>query len=253
MTIVLWVILPYMSLTLLIGGMIWRWRSDQFGWTTRSSQLRERRILSWASPVFHFGIIFALLGHIAGLLIPKAWTEALGIPNELWHWVATIAGTIAGIAALAGIAGLLYRRFALHSIRVVTTRNDVVMYVLLAIPIVLGCLATVMHQFLGGGYDYRETVSPWLRSVLMFQPRTELMVSAPLDYQLHVVAAFLLFAIWPFTRLVHVVSVPLGYFTRPAIVYRARTAATSSGQFARGWEPVDQAGAESGEARSSGA
>ena len=51
-------------------------------------------------------------------------------------------------------------------------------------------------------------------------------------------AGLLLLAIWPFTRLVHAVSAPVGYVTRPYVVYRSRPSATATARPRRGWEPV---------------
>ena len=115
-----------------------------------------------------------------------------------------------------------------------------IMYALLALPIVLGMIAVVMHQILGGehGYDYRESISPWLRGLLTFQPDPALMAGVPWTFQLHVLAAFLLFAVWPFTRLVHLFTVPVGYPTRPYVVYRSRKPGALIRQPKRGWEPV---------------
>lgn len=75
--------LPYVVLAILIGGTIWRYKYDRFGWTTRSSQLYESRILRIASPVFHFGLLVVVIGHVVGLLIPETWTDAVGITNMM--------------------------------------------------------------------------------------------------------------------------------------------------------------------------
>ncbi len=240
-SILAWVVLPYVSLTLLVAGLVWRWRSDQFGWTSRSSQLQESRLLRLSSPLFHIGILLVGVGHVMGLLVPKSWTEAAGIQEHAYHLMASVPGSIAGAMTVLGLAGLLYRRCVVKSVRLATTTNDIIMYVLLLLPIGLGSWATVTTQLLGGaggGYDYREIISPWLRSVLSFQPEPALMADVPTAFKMHVVAAFLLFAIWPFTRLVHVVSAPVGYVTRPYVVYRSREAAASTAPPPRGWEPV---------------
>ena len=135
-----------------------------------------------------------------------------------------------------GLAGLVYRRFVVKSVRLATTRNDIVTYVLLTIPIVLGTVATVSSQIFGGheGYNYRETISPWFRSIFTFSPKPELMLDVPMAFKLHVVAGLLLFCVWPFTRLVHVVSAPVGYLTRPQVVYRSRDRAKPVSR-PRGW------------------
>lgn len=250
----LWVAFPYASLTLLVGGLVWRWRSDQFGWTTRSSQLHEKAILRVASPLFHVGFLMVAGGHFLGLIVPKSWTEAVGFREQAYHVLATSAGSLAALLTVVGLAGLLWRRFVTRSVRLATTRRDKVMYVLLTLPIVLGTWATVSTQLLGqpGGYDYRETISPWLRSILTFTPHPEAMPTVPLAFRLHILAGFLLFAIWPFTRLVHVVSAPVAYPTRPYVVYRARRASVSTAPSRRGWAPVDSSPRHDG-ARSRGA
>ena len=92
-----WVALPYACFLLLVAGLVWRWRTDQFGWTSRSSQWNESRILRWASPLFHFGILFVAVGHVMGLGVPKSFTEAAGVPEHVYHLMAVIPGTIAGV------------------------------------------------------------------------------------------------------------------------------------------------------------
>ena len=252
--VLLWVAYPYICLTLLVGGLVWRWRTDQFGWTTRSSQLYEKAILRAASPTFHLGFLAVIGGHFVGLLVPKSWTAAVGIPQHVYHLTATIGGSVAALATVLGLAGLLYRRFAVRSVTLATTTRDKVMYVLLVLPVAVGTWATVANQVLGGpeGYDYRETISPWLRSVLTFSPHPALMTSVPLSFRLHVLAGFALFAIWPFTRLVHAVTIPVQYPTRPYIVYRARRASVSAAGGRRGWAPVQRSADRDG-ARSRGA
>lgn len=253
--IFLWGIFPYISMTLLIGGLIWRYRTDQFGWTSRSSQLREGRILRAASPLFHFGILFVFAGHVLGLLIPASATEAMGVSEHVYHMSAVIFGGIAGLATIVGLIGLLYRRFVNKSVRLATTRNDIFMFILLIAPIALGAFATVSNQILGepGGYNYRETISVWLRSLFTFNPQIDLMLAVPLSFKLHIFAAFLLFAVWPFTRLVHVLSVPVMYPTRPYVVYRGREPYPAAAKERRGWEPVRKNKQPVGDAPSQGA
>lgn len=240
MNIVLWGVLPYIAFTLLIGGLIWRYRTDQFGWTSRSSQIYEGRILRAASPLFHFGILFVGAGHIMGLAFPAEFTAAMGVSQHQYHMVATIAGGLAGLMTVVGLIGLLIRRFVYKSVRLATTPNDVFMYVLLSVPIALGAYATAANQMFGpaGGYNYRETISPWFRSIFTLQPDVALMADVPFSFKLHIVAGMLLFAIWPFTRLVHVLSAPVGYPVRPEIIYRSREAAVSAAPDRRGWAPI---------------
>ncbi len=237
--ILLWVVLPYVSLAIFVVGHYWRYRYDKFGWTTRSTQLYERKLLRWGSPLFHFGILFVLLGHVGGLGVPKSWTTALGLSETAYHAVALVTGAIAGFCTLAGLAILIYRRRTVGPVFSATTKNDKFMYVFLATTILLGLVTTVSGNLTGDPHNYRETVAPYFRSIFYFSPDTELIAEAPLGFQLHAEMAWLLFAIWPFTRLVHVFSAPVGYLTRPYIVYRSRDdAQLGSHRPRRGWDRV---------------
>ena len=122
---------------------------------------------------------------------------------------------------LIGFAILVFRRRTVKTVFNATTVNDKAMYLILGIVILLGMWNTISTT-LDHHYNYREGVSVWFRSIFYFQPQAELMANSPIQFQLHAFFAFLLFAIWPFTRLVHVFSAPIGYLTRPYIVYRSR-------------------------------
>ena len=238
MNVLVWVALPYVCFAVFVLGHIWRYRYDKFGWTTRSSQVYESRLLRWGSPMFHLGILMVIAGHAVGLLIPREWLYAIGITEEMYHIGATVLGTAAAVLTLAGLAILIYRRRVTGPVFLATTRMDKFMYVMLGATLLFGTLATVVHQVFGGGFHYRETVSPWLRSLILLQPQPELMIDVPLLFQLHVITASLLFALWPFTRLVHVFSAPVGYLFRPYIVYRSRDDVRGSRATKRGWDPV---------------
>ena len=237
----LWVVVPYICLTTFVVGHWWRYRYDKFGWTTRSSQLYEDRLLRLGSPLFHFGMLGVIVGHVVGLAIPKSWTEAVGISQSAYHLSAVVGGLLAGFATVVGLAILVYRRRTVGPVFRATTRMDKLMYAVLALVIVLGIwntLASSAFEFGGHEYDYREGVSVWFRQFWSFHPDAGLMAAAPLGFQLHVLVACLLFALWPFTRLVHVFSAPVGYLTRPYIVYRSRDAQVGSHSPRRGWDRV---------------
>ena len=237
--ILLWVVFPYVCLTVFVVGHLWRYHYDKFGWTTRSSQLYENRLLRLGSPLFHFGILFVLAGHVMGLGIPKSWTSAVGISEGAYHFMAVSIGAIAGFCTLVGMSILIYRRRTVGPVFSATTRMDKTMYVFLATVIFLGLANTVIANVFGE-YDYREGVSVWFRGIFRFSLHPELMAVAPIGFQLHAIAAFALFALWPFTRLVHVFSAPVGYLNRPYIVYRSRDAQQGSRAPRRGWEKVDR-------------
>ena len=239
--VLLWVVIPYVCLAFFVFGHVWRYRYDKFGWTTRSSQLYESRLLRWGSPLFHFGILAVFFGHVMGLGIPESWTSAVGISEELYHVMAVSIGAVAGFCTLVGLALLIYRRRTTGPVFSATTQMDKVMYLFLALVIVLGVWNTVAGSVLNlnGDYDYRTGVSEWFRGIFLFQPRPELMVDAPFGFQAHAMVAMLLFSLWPFTRLVHVLSVPIFYLWRPYVVYRSRSDRAGSRAARPGWSPSD--------------
>ena len=108
--VLLWIILPYVAMTVFVVGHWWRYRTDQFAWTSRSTQLLDRRVLGWASPLFHYGALAAIGGHVIGLCHPASVTARVGISESIYRWFAAIAGGIAGAVTLVGFLGLLYRR-----------------------------------------------------------------------------------------------------------------------------------------------
>ncbi|MGP4103048.1 respiratory nitrate reductase subunit gamma [Nonomuraea sp. KM90] len=224
MSVALWVVIPYIALTVFVVGHVWRWRADQFGWTTRTTQVLESRLLRLGSPLFHLGVFAAIGGHVIGLLVPKSWTEAVGVDEHLYHLVSVSAGTVAGVMVVAGLALLLARRLATPRVRRTTTRMDKALFTVMAVVIALGMAGTVGRNLLGGGYDYRDTIAVWFRGVLTFRPDPDLMADVPLVYQLHALVAWVFVGMWPFTRLVHVWSAPIAYLWRPYVVYRRRTA-----------------------------
>ncbi|MCL8209441.1 MAG: respiratory nitrate reductase subunit gamma [Actinomycetia bacterium] len=220
----LWGVVPYLSLAFLVGGTLHRYVSDPIGWGSRSSQLLERRWLKWGSLLFHWGILFVFVGHVLGLLVPVEVWRAIGVGEALYHLTADWVGGAAGAAAWAGLAVLLLRRALNRRVRL---NSDVLMdwvaLVLLFVVVSLGVAMTVGYNNVFGPYEYRTTVGPWIRSVLVLQPEPGLMARVPVLLQAHILAAWVLFAISPYTRLVHIWSLPLAYLRRAPIQYRSRT------------------------------
>ncbi len=229
-------VFPYICLVSFVIGHVWRYRFDKFGWTSRSSQLYEGKLLAVASPLFHFGILFVFAGHFLGLVVPEDLTQQLGITEPTYKLVASVPGTIAGLATVIGLVILLWRRGITRAILQVTSRMDYVMYALLIAIIALGMYNVITYTDLGSGYDYRLDVSVWFRSVFVGQPEIDLMASAPMTYEVHALIAFALIGIWPYTRLVHFWSVPLAYIARPYVVYRTPDLHRGARAPRRGWD-----------------
>ncbi|GEL23438.1 nitrate reductase subunit gamma [Pseudonocardia sulfidoxydans NBRC 16205] len=238
MNVLLWGVLPYVMVAVLVTGTIWRYRYDKFGWTTRSSELHESRLLRIGSPMFHFGLLVVVIGHVIGLVIPESWTTAIGLSEPAYHVQALVLGGIAGVSTLAGIAILIYRRRTTGPVFSATTRNDKLMYVVLVLAIVAGLSTTLLGVAGGEEHNYRVSVSPWFRSLFVFQPDIDAMAGSSLAFRIHTLIGMALFTIWPFTRLVHAFSAPVGYLFRPYIVYRSRSGGPAAGPPRRGWDRV---------------
>lgn len=221
--IFLWVVVPYICISLFILGHIYRYNTDQFGWTAKSSQLLEQKRLKWGSILFHYGIIFVFFGHVAGLLIPKGFFDAIGISSHLYHFGAVWFGGAAGIVTVIGGLLLFLRRTSVKRIRRQSDISDFVTLIILGIVVLVGFTNTIGYTASGGTFDYRVVIGPWLRDLITFRISEGMviaMANSPIGFRLHVFLAFILFAVWPFTRLVHVFSLPLKYLRRRYIPYR---------------------------------
>jgi nitrate reductase gamma subunit len=215
-----WVILPYVAMAIFVIGHIWRWRYDRFGWTSYSTELQERRWLKWGSPLFHYGTFAAIAGHVIGILVPKRWIDAIGIPEHPYHLFAAAAGLLAAALVIAGMVILAARRLFSPRVRATTSPVDWVALILLGISVVLGIVTTAINAPLA--HEYRDTISEWFRGLFAGTPDVAVALRAPAIFQIHAIVAWVLFLLWPFTRLVHAWSYPLWYLWRPYVVYRSR-------------------------------
>jgi nitrate reductase gamma subunit len=220
---IIYVVLPYVAMTVFVTGLIWRWRTDSYGWGARSTQLLEGKVQRYAGVIFHLGVLAAIGGHVLGILIPKSWTDAVGVSDEAYHVIAVIGGVTAGLAVLFGLILLIYRRLRFPRVKATTSRMDVAVFALLSFGIITGFLATLTN--IGDVVHYRETVAPYFRQLFIFDPDPSLMTGdeVTLIFQIHVVGVWFLYMLWPFSRLVHAFSVPVAYVRRSPIVYRPRT------------------------------
>ncbi len=215
----LWVIFPYIALTIFIIGHIFRYNTDQAGWSAKSSEFLEKNRLMLGSILFHYGIIFAFFGHVSGILTPIWIFETLGVSRSSYHLIALSGGLPAGIATGLGIVLLLARRASIPRISRQVELMDWISGILLLAVIAVGLFCTLYYTARGLEFDYRTSIAPWFRSLFSFVPNPEYMIDVPFAFQLHVILAFLLFMIWPFTRLVHIWSLPLEYLVRNYILF----------------------------------
>lgn len=221
-SIFLWVIFPYVMGTIMIFGLLYRYAFRQISWAAPSTEIFEKKWLSIGSPLFHWGIVFAFIGHLMGVLIPKRFYEAIGVRDELYHTGAIIGGGIAGLMVVAGLVILLIRRIKFERVRIHATFAEFFSIIALLVVGGLGAYMTIVYNTTVTAYEYRTTIGPWFRSLFVFRPKHELMDGVPTLFKVHVIAAFLLFASIPFTRLVHLFSFPARYPVRAPQQYRSR-------------------------------
>src|SRR5690625_1528854 len=216
----LWVIFPYLCIVVFVVGHIFRYRYDQFGWTAKSSEFIEKKQLMIGSFLFHIGIIPVFLGHVSGLLIPKEMTRAFGVSDHLYHLGAVWIGGFFGIVTLVGMIILTSRRFTNKTVFKLSSMSDLIVNTMLLFIVFIGVYSALVTNNVIAGFDYRDNLSIWFRSLFMLQPNPGIMAAVPLTFKIHTFTGFFIFAMWPFTRLVHVWSVPLNYTRRSYILFR---------------------------------
>ncbi|MFP3944900.1 MAG: respiratory nitrate reductase subunit gamma [Alphaproteobacteria bacterium] len=206
---------PYLAITVLIIGSIFRFDKDQFSWRSQSSQFLRRRQMIIGSNLFHMGVLVLFVGHFVGLLTPINVFDAVGISHGLKQLAALIIGGLAGIAALIGATMLLHRRLIDPRIRRSSSFSDIAVLVLLWLQLVVG-VATVFWtmQHLSG--EEMVKFMGWASAIISFDPTAPSLLSdVAWIYKLHIIIGLTLFVITPFTRLVHIWSVPIWFLARP--------------------------------------
>jgi nitrate reductase gamma subunit len=219
--LILFGVFPYVALALAIGVGLYRYTIDRYSWSSQSSQFLESRVLFWGSIPWHYAILLILLAHLLAFLVPSAWGSLLGAPARLVFL--EITGMALGITTLVALLILLFRRATNARLSAVTSKIDWLLLAALLLQVASGVYIAISLRW--GGAWYVHTVSPWLWSLVKLNPQVDYLAAMPGIVKLHAVNAFFLVALFPFSRLVHVVSVPLGYLGRPyqvVVWYRQR-------------------------------
>ena len=211
-------IMPYIALTVLIVGSIARYERDPYTWKSSSSQLLRRKQLVWGSILFHVGIITVFGGHLVGLFTPVAVLDALGIPYVAKQWAAVVLGGVAGFTALIGATILIHRRASDPRIWRHTSFADIGILVLLWLQLFIGLATiTLTLQHMDGVEMVRFMT--WSQSVVTLNLNAwELVVDVNWLYKVHIFLGLLITILFPFTRLVHLISgfaAPFRYLLRP--------------------------------------
>jgi len=218
---ILFGVFPYVAVALMFGVGIYRYCVDRYSWSSQSSQFLESRVLFWGSIPWHYAILIILLSHFLAFLVPSGWAVVLGSPLRLY--LLEVTGLALGVSTLIAVALLIFRRAVNARVSAVTTVIDWLVLFALLLQVATGVYIAFTLRW--GSVWYLHTATPWLWSLVKLDPQVHYLAALPAVVKLHAFNAFLILALFPFSRLVHVVSVPLAYLARPyqvVVWYRER-------------------------------
>ena len=224
MNTVLFALYPYIALAVCVVGCWMRFDREQYSWRAGSSQLLRTKGMVIASNCFHIGILFILAGHFVGLLTPEAIYHHV-ITTEAKQILAMASGGFFGLICLVGLAMLLHRRITDPRVRASGTRGDLAVLVLLGIQLLLG-LATIFASMQHLDGSVMLLLAGWAQSVVTFQPEqaAAYIANVHIIYKLHVFFGISIVLVFPFTRLVHIISAPIWYLGRGYQIVRQKRA-----------------------------
>ncbi len=213
---------PYVAISIFLIGSLVRFEREQYTWRSGSSQLLRRKLLFVGSNCFHIGVLAILGGHFIGLLTPPEVYHALGLSTEAKQILAMAAGGVAGVLAIFGLSLLLYRRLSDPRVRATSSPMDIAILLLLYAQLVLGLVSI---HFSAQHMDGSEMLklAGWAQHLVTLRPdAADLLSDVAVIFKLHILLGLTLFLIFPFSRLVHIWSAPVGYVGRRYQVVRRR-------------------------------
>lgn len=209
------IVFPYVSMVLFVVVGVQRYRGRMFTYSSLSSQFLENRHHFWALVPFHYGIITILLGHLVGLLVPRsvlAWNS-----QPLRLYILEVSALVFGLLTLVGLIGVVLRRVRDPKLRIVTSTMDRAILTVLLLQTISGLITALFHGW--GTSWFASTAAPYLWSLFTLTPSIEFVTAMPWMVKTHIVGAWLIVALFPFSRLVHVLVVPNHYlWRRPQVV-----------------------------------
>ncbi len=204
-------VFPYVAIVLAVVGTFWRYWNNKFSYSSLSSQFLENRQLFWGSVPWHYGILVVLTGHLVAFLIPRSILGWNAVPVRLY--ILEGMALVFGILALVGLVLLIIRRLNSPRLWKVTSTMDVVLLLVLLAQVVAGVWTAIFYRW--GSSWFAAFATPYLWSILKLQPDIALVNTMPWMVQVHISGGFVLLALLPFTRLVHLLSFPYSYLWRP--------------------------------------
>lgn len=218
---------PYICLSVFFVGSLVRFERGQYTWRSGSSQMLRTKQFRWGSNLFHIGILFLFFGHFVGLLTPH-WVYEHFISASAKQMVAIVSGGLAGAVCFVGLTLLLHRRLTDARIRATSTPMDIAILIVLWLQLVLG-LITLPYSFMHADGSVMLLLSEWAQRVVTFRGgAAELVAGLAWPYRLHLILGMTIFLLFPFSRLVHIWSAPVGYVLRSYQVVRRRSPVRST-------------------------
>ena len=211
---ILFGVYPYIALSVLAVGSVLRFDREPYTWRTGSSQLLRRKQLMTGSVLFHLGVLAIFGGHFVGLLTPLFVWDALGVSHSAKQMLAIVAGGLAGSMAMVGGLLLLHRRLMDPRIRANSSFADTAILVLLMMQLTLG-LATIPLSLTHRDGEEMVKFMNWAQGVFTLRPGiSDFVADVHWIFKAHLTLGLTILLVFPFTRLVHMLSAPVWYLNR---------------------------------------
>lgn len=219
---VLFATFPYLAVIVAVGAGLYRYYRERFTYSSQSSQFLENRSLFWGSVTWHYGILLILSAHVLALLLPSLWGSL--IADRIRLYILEVTGLALALLTIFGLALLIVRRIRKPNVFAVTSVMDWVLLAALLTQVVLGFWVALFYRW--GSDWYLHTAVPWLISLTKLQPNITYVTVLPWTVKLHLLGGFVIIALFPFTRLVHLVTFPITYLWRPyqVVIWNRRAA-----------------------------
>lgn len=211
---ILFGIYPYIAIAVMVLGSVIRFDREQYRWRTGSSQLLRRRQLVAGSILFHVGILIIFGGHFVGLLTPIFIFDALGITHGAKQILAMVAGGIAGVMCMVGALLLLHRRLFDPRIRATSSFGDTAILIILTLQLALGLATIPLSAQHLDGHEMVKFMN-WAQGIFTFNPNAAgFVLDVHPIFKAHLALGLTILLVFPFTRLVHMLSAPIWYLNR---------------------------------------
>lgn len=205
---------PYICLTIFFGATIYRFEKEPYTWQASSSQMMRKKHFGWSSNLFHVGILNIAVGHCVGLLVPASIFHFFHLPDDAHQLMELWGGGVFGVCTLLGLTVLTYRRVMDGRVRRTSDPSDLPIAILLLMVLIAG-LATMPYSYeTRASGEYLHALADWAQHIVTLRPSVHFLADVPGVYKFHMFAGMTVFLIFPFTRLVHVCSAPIGYVLR---------------------------------------